>query len=48
MKTKKVTYDLPDKLARRVKAQAALNGEPVQDFVARCLESCLPDEKETR
>lgn len=45
METKKVTVDLPDGLWRRAKAKAALNGEPVQDFVARCLERCLSDEK---
>jgi hypothetical protein len=38
----RTTVDLPDPLFKRVKAEAALRGMKLRDFIARSLEQALP------
>jgi hypothetical protein len=45
----RTTVDLPDPLFKRVKAEAALRGMKLRDFIARALEQALPGgSQETR
>jgi len=45
---KKVTVALPEDLWTRVKLRVVATGETLQELVARCLESCLPDEADEK
>jgi hypothetical protein len=38
----RTTVDLPDPLFKRVKAEAALRGIKLRDFISRALEQALP------
>jgi hypothetical protein len=43
----RTTIDLPDPLFKQIKAQAALRGMKLREFITRCLERALAERSRT-